>query len=421
MKSFLFIILFAVTAFGATKNIIGDAWLNNTLTLMFTPPSTSQTLIGRTSADVVTNKSMDATTNSFTNIGNSSIAAAAAISYSKFATLNTGQVLAGNGGVPTATTITGDASIGATGTITIANLAVTNAKIATGVALAKLATTTSGNILVGSASGDISAVAMSGDAAIASTGTLTLANTGVSANTYRGGVTVDTKGRVTAATSSLDISTSITGTLPVANGGTARTTALFHAAAAFTGANFNLGTSSQATKVEMTSQDATLTPISGSAALGVMCATTQAAATPSTSATTCGGAGTESNGISFTNLRTGLHRICAQFAPYAASSAGAALLVSDEFEIINTPTNAQTLSTRSFSGAWEVRQGLVAASTIEPVNQMYLCADFSLGSVTTWGFRLMYSMAAATAGGGHLVLSTGGENRKVYWTVDEQP
>lgn len=56
--------------------------------------------------------------------------ASAALSYSKLASLATGHILAGNAGTPTDTTLGGDATIGATGTLTIANLAITNAKIA---------------------------------------------------------------------------------------------------------------------------------------------------------------------------------------------------------------------------------------------------------------------------------------------------
>jgi hypothetical protein len=67
-------------------------------------------------------------------IVNADINAAAAIAYSKLATLATGSILAGNAGVPTATALSGDATIGATGVLTIANSAVTLAKLATGVA-----------------------------------------------------------------------------------------------------------------------------------------------------------------------------------------------------------------------------------------------------------------------------------------------
>lgn len=73
-------------------------------------------------------------------IVNADVNASAAIAYSKFATLATGSILAGNAGVPTATVLSGDATIGATGTLTIANDAITTAKIlAANVTLAKLA------------------------------------------------------------------------------------------------------------------------------------------------------------------------------------------------------------------------------------------------------------------------------------------
>jgi hypothetical protein len=61
---------------------------------------------------------------------------------------------------------------------------------------------------------------ISGDATMNVSGDLTLKNSGVSAGTYTGGVTVNAKGQVTAATASLDLTTGVTGVLPIANGGT---------------------------------------------------------------------------------------------------------------------------------------------------------------------------------------------------------
>ena len=52
-------------------------------------------------------------------IVNADINSAAAISYSKLATLATGHILAGNAGVPTDTTVSGDITIGATGVTAI--------------------------------------------------------------------------------------------------------------------------------------------------------------------------------------------------------------------------------------------------------------------------------------------------------------
>lgn len=73
-------------------------------------------------------------------IVNAQINAAAAIAFSKLASLATGHILAGNAGVVTDVTLSGDATIGATGVLTIANNAITTAKILNAnVTLAKLA------------------------------------------------------------------------------------------------------------------------------------------------------------------------------------------------------------------------------------------------------------------------------------------
>lgn len=61
---------------------------------------------------------------------NNEISASAALAFSKLAALSTGQILVGNAGVVTAATLGGDATISAAGVLTVANLAITDAKIA---------------------------------------------------------------------------------------------------------------------------------------------------------------------------------------------------------------------------------------------------------------------------------------------------
>tara|TARA_R100000406_G_scaffold33495_1_gene22035 strand:+ start:1470 stop:2567 length:1098 start_codon:yes stop_codon:yes gene_type:complete len=63
-------------------------------------------------------------------VDNAAVSGTAGIGFSKLASLSTGQVLAGNGGTPTATTLSGDVTIAADGAVTIADDAVTQAKIA---------------------------------------------------------------------------------------------------------------------------------------------------------------------------------------------------------------------------------------------------------------------------------------------------
>ncbi len=63
-------------------------------------------------------------------IVNADVSASAAIAYSKLATLATGSILLGNAGVPTATAMSGDVTIGATGVTSIGAAKVTNAMLA---------------------------------------------------------------------------------------------------------------------------------------------------------------------------------------------------------------------------------------------------------------------------------------------------
>jgi len=59
---------------------------------------------------------------SASTVVNADVASNAAIAYSKLATLNTGQIVVGNAGVPTAVTMSGDATIDNTGAVTIPDL-----------------------------------------------------------------------------------------------------------------------------------------------------------------------------------------------------------------------------------------------------------------------------------------------------------
>jgi hypothetical protein len=92
-------------------------------------------------------------------------------------TLPAGDIFVGNASnIATGVTMSGDATIDDTGALTIANGAITNAKVnaSAAIAFSKLAALPAADILVGSASNVATAVTMSGDATISDTGVLTL-------------------------------------------------------------------------------------------------------------------------------------------------------------------------------------------------------------------------------------------------------
>lgn len=94
-------------------------------------------------------------------------------------TLLNGQIYVGNASNQAiGVTMSGDATVTNTGVLTIANNAIINAKVSTSAAIAfsKLAALASGNIIVGSVGTVPTSVAMSGDATIIASGALTIAN-----------------------------------------------------------------------------------------------------------------------------------------------------------------------------------------------------------------------------------------------------
>jgi hypothetical protein len=114
-------------------------------------------------------------------ITNVKVAASAAIAFSKLAALPSAQILVGNGSsVPTAVSVSGDVTLANTGDIQLVAGAIVNADInsAAAIAFSKLASLADGNILVGNGSGVVTSVNPSGDIDVSNTGAFSI-NAGV--------------------------------------------------------------------------------------------------------------------------------------------------------------------------------------------------------------------------------------------------
>lgn len=203
------------------------------------------------------------------------------------------------------------------------------------------------------------------------------------------------------------------GSQPVVNDNTTP----WYVDAAMDGGNPSLGVAAVSSYTEMVHTSLALGPRSGSAAAGIMCSGTNAATAPSTSLTTCA-AGDESVGINFSIPKAGAYEVCFYGAHFiGADSAGDEIATA--FQLIETPTNAQTLTLEGgtrFQSQY-LNPAAAAGQVTHPITN---CSIFNWASAGTKGVRLMYEQAVASTPANNFILADASASigqRNMRWTV----
>ncbi|TXH08958.1 MAG: hypothetical protein E6R04_09695 [Spirochaetes bacterium] len=156
------------------------------------------------------------------------------------------------------------------------------------------------------------------------------------------------------------------------------------------GANPSLGITAITSYTEIIDAGLTLKPQSGTAPVGVMCSSTNAATAPSTSNTTCA-AGSESVGINFSIPKAGLYEVCFYGAHFAQMDTSEA--IRSTFQIIETPTNAQTLTLEGGSRQISGLSNTATATDMFIEHPLSSCSVFNWSSNGIKGVRLMYEQS----------------------------
>lgn len=407
----LFVGVFAIAA--ASRVLDVDSFRSSDRTKTWALPAATDTLVGRASTDTLTNKTLSG--NTATNL----------ISGSGTLTLNTsGTVTAPNAtdtlvGKATTDTLTNKSISGSTNTITNVSLTagVTGTlPIANGGTEKALTLSAGGVPYFDADSFEVLAAGSSGQV---------LTSGGAGAPTWTSPLVnpMDAAGQLIyggASGVATKLAAGTAGQILISAGAAAPVwSASWYVNAYTDGASPSLGTANVASYTEIINGSLTLTPISGSAAVGVMCSTTNAATAPSTSATTCA-AGSESLGINFEIPTIGAYEVCAAFGHAVDANTGGFAVVG--FQLIETPTNAQTLTlesgTRTSSGCQA--EAIASGANAVCITSNRICGVFTWAATGTKGIRLMYEqLVGATLNSSSIQAdaSTSVGQRNVGWSV----
>ncbi len=186
--------------------------------------------------------------------------------------------------------------------------------------------------------------------------------------------------------------------------------------ASHAGASPSLGTGNVASYTEIIDAGLTLTPISGSAAVGTACSTTNAATSPSTSATTCA-AGSESLGIYFTAPYASYYKVCTQYEHLVRVNSG--VEIDSEFIHIETPSNAQTVTQTGGTMIETITTGetISTGTALDNGKPVNVCTTFLL-SAALHNIRLMYKQSVGGSPTSSAIVGTSGHATNITWSVN---
>lgn len=163
-----------------------DSAADTTVVTAYTPRYVGDFLMGKTGtsncmwiARGLTSNDWSLTVNNGGPFGNSDILSTAAIAHTKLAAVAPGYLLVGNpASQAVAVAVSGDVSLSSNGAVAITSGAIINTDInaAAGIAHTKLATVEPNYILVGNASSQAVAVAVSGDVTLSTAGAIAIAS-----------------------------------------------------------------------------------------------------------------------------------------------------------------------------------------------------------------------------------------------------
>jgi hypothetical protein len=190
-------------------------------------------------------------------------------------------------------------------------------------------------------------------------------------------------------------------------------TSSWYVNANITGASPSLGVAAVGSYTEIIDGGLTMTPISGSAPVGTMCSTTNAATAPTTGTSTCA-AGSESVGANFAIPSPGVYEVCVQSSWEGVVDAGER--IDSAFELIETPTNAQTLT---LEGGGRVLMGaaLTGGTSFTSDAAFSVCGVFNWTTAaagTVKGVRLMYEQTVTGTPNASFLLMDGTSNPGQY-------